>query len=447
MTLYPKNQIEIQPNRLVRMSLESGPTKLVRAPDALVEQSPPEKSDNKFQTAKFEKPKEPTDEDIAKTAELEKKLGISPESKNPKETIESNIKTLEDAQKLNPEKMEPAEIREKLAGLTAAQIRTLEVTNPALLFKACFSVQEKKLVFDSGGVDCLEKGVGLRVLPQKYQYLKIDGQNAYRIANGVFVYKDGSYARVNTGKQTIDIPDTPPDANELAELNANKNIQKNYERRDLNHFLEAYGGAGTGSDSERLKIFQEMLRDGKIKGIPEDLQKELEKGIDGRIKDNQQLAKLMNMSEQQYAEIMKQGGNAQIAFEYLKASGLGLTNEQIAGIIGNLQSESGINLNPGAVGDSGTSFGIAQWHNERWAKLNEFSNSNNMDPGTLRAQLGFLVYELQTSEAGALSRLQGARTPEEAANIFNAAFERSRDTSSARANQAQRIYGQMRKAA
>ena len=41
----------------------------------------------------------------------------------------------------------------------------------------------------------------------------------------------------------------------------------------------------------------------------------------------------------------------------------GLTKEQASGIVGNLEAESGLNTT--AKGDGNTSFGIAQWHNQR----------------------------------------------------------------------------------
>jgi hypothetical protein len=46
----------------------------------------------------------------------------------------------------------------------------------------------------------------------------------------------------------------------------------------------------------------------------------------------------------------------------------GYTPEQAAGIVGNLQAESGANLRTDAVGDQGRAYGIAQWHKPRQNK-------------------------------------------------------------------------------
>ena len=58
---------------------------------------------------------------------------------------------------------------------------------------------------------------------------------------------------------------------------------------------------------------------------------------------------------------------------------LGYNPTQVAGILGNLQHESG--LDPNVVGDNGTSFGLAQWHSDRWNALKNFAAKNGTDPG------------------------------------------------------------------
>jgi hypothetical protein len=74
-------------------------------------------------------------------------------------------------------------------------------------------------------------------------------------------------------------------------------------------------------------------------------------------------------------------------------SDLGYGPAQIAGIIGNLQHES--SLDPNAVGDNGTSFGLAQWHSDRWDALKNFAAKNGSDPSDVSTQVNFLHNELQ----------------------------------------------------
>lgn len=96
--------------------------------------------------------------------------------------------------------------------------------------------------------------------------------------------------------------------------------------------------------------------------------------------------------------------------------GKGYRPEEAAGIVGNLAHESGVN--PLAVGDNGTSAGLAQFHNERLANLKAYAASVGKPASDFRTQLEFIDRELQTSEAGTRAKLAGARTPEEAAAAF-----------------------------
>lgn len=100
----------------------------------------------------------------------------------------------------------------------------------------------------------------------------------------------------------------------------------------------------------------------------------------------------------------------------------GLTKEQGLGIAANLQAESG--LRTGAIGDSGTSMGLAQWHNERMNNLINWTKQNNLDPNSVKGQLEFLWYELTTSESGALRSIKSTSTTNDAAYAFTVNFER-----------------------
>jgi tail lysozyme len=102
------------------------------------------------------------------------------------------------------------------------------------------------------------------------------------------------------------------------------------------------------------------------------------------------------------------------AFQFF--TGRGYTPEQASGIVGNLAHES--DMNPGAVGDSGTSIGLAQFHNERAAALKSYAASVGKPASDFQTQLEFIDKELRGPEAATFAKLQGARTPEEAAAAF-----------------------------
>jgi len=105
----------------------------------------------------------------------------------------------------------------------------------------------------------------------------------------------------------------------------------------------------------------------------------------------------------------------------------GLSLEAAAGITGNLMLESGYNINPAALGPDtkyGRPFGIAQWLGGRRTKLETFAEQKNISVEDLSMQLEFLWSELNSSyKKSTLDPIVLAKTPEEAAGIFNDHFE------------------------
>jgi hypothetical protein len=105
---------------------------------------------------------------------------------------------------------------------------------------------------------------------------------------------------------------------------------------------------------------------------------------------------------------------AKTAYDFF--TGRGYTPAQASGIVGNLIHESG--LDPGAIGDQGTSVGLAQFHNERATALRDFAKSRGTSPGDFNTQLEFIDKELRSTEGRAFGALQAAATPEQAAAAF-----------------------------
>jgi hypothetical protein len=105
----------------------------------------------------------------------------------------------------------------------------------------------------------------------------------------------------------------------------------------------------------------------------------------------------------------------------------GWTPQQAAGIVGNLQQESGPNLSTNAVGDGGSAYGIAQWHPDRQARFAEVFGKD-IRQSTMQEQLAFVQWELMNSEKNAGSVLRGAGDPSSAAQIVDELYERSRGT-------------------
>ncbi|MDO5068194.1 MAG: phage tail tip lysozyme [Propionibacteriaceae bacterium] len=115
--------------------------------------------------------------------------------------------------------------------------------------------------------------------------------------------------------------------------------------------------------------------------------------------------------------------NNKTAFDFFV--GRGLTNEQAAGVVGNLMAESGDPINPRAVQQNGPGRGIAQWSvGERWAALERFAADQGRDPWSLDLQLDFIWHEFNTTEGIAFTHLKGTSTVRDAALSFSSKFER-----------------------
>lgn len=97
---------------------------------------------------------------------------------------------------------------------------------------------------------------------------------------------------------------------------------------------------------------------------------------------------------------------------------VGCSPAAACGILANIEAESG-NFNINAIGDNGTSFGICQWHNERWTRLSNFCAENGYDEATLDGQLMYLWWELQyTNEVGTYNAIMAAgNTTDDVINI------------------------------
>lgn len=114
--------------------------------------------------------------------------------------------------------------------------------------------------------------------------------------------------------------------------------------------------------------------------------------------------------------------NASAAMSFFQRRGL--TTAQAAGLVGNLQAESGANLDPRAVGDGGRAIGIAQWHPDRRANFSR-AIGKPFERSTFEDQLNFIWWEFNNTERAAFAQLRRATTAEQAAAIVDQYYERS----------------------
>jgi len=117
--------------------------------------------------------------------------------------------------------------------------------------------------------------------------------------------------------------------------------------------------------------------------------------------------------------------NDQPAFDYFL--GKGLTSFQAAGIVGNLDQESGVD--PTAVESGGPGRGIAQWSvGGRWdTDTNDnatwYASMEGQSVDSLQLQLDFIWYELMTFPDYGLAALQATTNITDATVTFETDFE------------------------
>jgi MYXO-CTERM domain-containing protein len=117
--------------------------------------------------------------------------------------------------------------------------------------------------------------------------------------------------------------------------------------------------------------------------------------------------------------------NDQTAFDYFL--GKGLTNFQAAGIVGNLDQESGDD--PTAVQQGGPGRGIAQWSvGGRWDtdqgdNATWYAGTQNANVLALGLQLDFIWFELQNFSSYGLASLQATTNVTDATVAFETDFE------------------------
>lgn len=132
-------------------------------------------------------------------------------------------------------------------------------------------------------------------------------------------------------------------------------------------------------------------------------------------------------------------GNSNVQTVCLSLKASGFSNEAVAGIMANIESESGFRTS--VYGDNGTSAGLCQWHLGRLSNMQSFCGSNWAND--VGCQVKYLIHELKTSEKGAYNALIGSGSAYDMGAAFCTKFERPANTSncySIRGTNAQNKY-------
>lgn len=105
---------------------------------------------------------------------------------------------------------------------------------------------------------------------------------------------------------------------------------------------------------------------------------------------------------------------------------MGFNTAAACGILANIEHESA--FQPTIVGDQGTSYGLCQWHNERWTAMRNYCRILGLDYRTVEGQMAYLNYELGNNYSGLFLSLKTVdNSPEgayRAAYLWCVQFER-----------------------
>jgi len=107
----------------------------------------------------------------------------------------------------------------------------------------------------------------------------------------------------------------------------------------------------------------------------------------------------------------------------------------IAGLLGNAMVES--SLNPGAIGDNGTSEGLFQWHNDRRNKLREHMSRKPQGVSDAEWQVDYALIEMKRDYPKVYAQASLAKTPSDAAYIIAKGFEKPKVISPKRMSNAE----------
>lgn len=158
--------------------------------------------------------------------------------------------------------------------------------------------------------------------------------------------------------------------------------------------------------------------------------------------------KANNLNDGQSARVSYSGAtgstNQQKVWSFLKQKGL--TDAQVAGIMGNIEQES--RFNPSAEqmkGKFNGGKGLVQWDGARRNQLYDFAKSKGKAWTDIEVQLEFLWKELNSTEAAALTYLRRTTNAVQAAQVFQQKFERAGvPNQGARNSAASKYYNQFK---
>lgn len=190
---------------------------------------------------------------------------------------------------------------------------------------------------------------------------------------------------------------------------------------------------------QQIKLLDEQIKNGKINEY-------------GLVSSDMNVGyynyKANNLSDGKSANVSFSGAtgstNQQKTWSFLK--GKGLSDAQVAGIMGNIEQESRFNASAEQMkGKHNGGKGLVQWDGARRNKLYDFAKKKGKAWTDIEVQLEYLWKELNSTEAAALTYLRRTTSATQAAQVFQQKFERAgTPNQGARNSAASKYYNQFK---
>jgi hypothetical protein len=241
------------------------------------------------------------------------------------------------------------------------------------------------------------------------------------IIGGIGGSKLGGWIGSKFGADKAEAAELAPEDISEPQAAEESTVEKQLEKESTNTKAQAENKRGTNIAQERenLKIYEDLLN--RAESLLN--QARMQNGIFGTATSNGANGSVAAPTP------LSGNGNAEKIWNFF--SDKGFAPSAIAGVMGNLQQESG--LDPTAVNKSSGAFGIGQWLGGRKTNLQNYAKETGGDMNSLETQLNFLWKELNGGEAttksildkhGGLNGLKNSNVSN-ATELFEKAFERS----------------------
>lgn len=228
---------------------------------------------------------------------------------------------------------------------------------------------------------------------------------------------------VDNGSEVITTPETEAPPTEPSHGSDSEAGSESGTGSEVGADFESESGTETGSESETESESESETESESVKTDTTETDKKKKETDKETEEETEDAAEnyLQITGEPIYVNgsypIANVGENTNLIYDFLTKE-LKLNHAAACGVLANIQCES--NFATTAVGDGGTSYGLCQWHLERFSSLIAFCINGGYDFHMMEGQLKYMSAELHSGYSDVLQYL--LNVPDTAEGAYNAAY-------------------------